>query len=68
MVVFAGFPLIYLEMSIGQYASLGVVSIWRAAPLFQGMFHFVQLPFGEYNVAQYRTVSTLVFDSMQVWP
>ena len=36
MVIFAGFPLIYLEMSIGQFASQGVVSVWRAAPLFQG--------------------------------
>ena len=36
MVVLAGFPLMFLELSFGQYGSLGVVSIWKASPLFQG--------------------------------
>jgi hypothetical protein len=39
MVVFAGFPLMFLELSFGQYGSLGVVSIWKACPLFQGTCH-----------------------------
>ena len=36
MVLLAGFPLIYLEFSFGQYGAQGVVSIWKACPLFQG--------------------------------
>ena len=37
MVVFAGFPLMFLELAFGQYASQGIVSIWKASPLFQGV-------------------------------
>ena len=36
MVILAGVPLIFLEMAIGQYSSLSVVSVWRASPIFQG--------------------------------
>ncbi len=38
MMVFTGFPLMFLELSFGQYGRLGIVSIWRkACPLFEGM-------------------------------
>ena len=37
MVALAGFPIMFLELAFGQFGSLGVVSIWRAVPLFQGM-------------------------------
>lgn len=36
MVIFAGFPMMFLEFAFGQYASQGVVSIWKASPIFQG--------------------------------
>ena len=34
--VVGGIPLVFLEMSLGQYASLGPITIWRCAPLFKG--------------------------------
>ncbi|ELU09479.1 hypothetical protein CAPTEDRAFT_115714 [Capitella teleta] len=37
MVVLAGFPVMFMELAFGQFGSLGVVSIWRAVPLFQGI-------------------------------
>jgi len=37
MFVFTGLPLFFLEMSFGQYASQGPVSIWSICPLFQGL-------------------------------
>ncbi|KAH3702813.1 hypothetical protein DPMN_077839, partial [Dreissena polymorpha] len=37
MLFVTGIPLVYLEMSFGQFASSGVVSVWKAAPLFQGV-------------------------------
>ena len=45
MVVFAGFPLMFLELSFGQYGSLGVVSIWKACPLFQGKLMITTRPY-----------------------
>ncbi|WAR04563.1 SC6A9-like protein, partial [Mya arenaria] len=35
MLFVTGIPLVYLELSFGQFASSGVVSIWKASPLFQ---------------------------------
>ncbi|XP_027703033.1 sodium- and chloride-dependent neutral and basic amino acid transporter B(0+) [Vombatus ursinus] len=37
MLALAGLPLFFLECSLGQFASLGPVSIWRVLPLFQGV-------------------------------
>lgn len=37
MLFVTGIPLVYLELSFGQFSSSGVVSVWRAAPLFQGV-------------------------------
>ena len=36
MLICAGLPLFFLEMSIGQFSSLGPISIWRAVPFFRG--------------------------------
>ena len=36
MLVFTGIPLFFLETAFGQYASNGVVNIWKAVPLCQG--------------------------------
>ncbi|XP_048729154.2 sodium- and chloride-dependent glycine transporter 1-like isoform X2 [Ostrea edulis] len=37
MLALVGLPLFYLEVAIGQYASLGPISIWRINPLFKGL-------------------------------
>ena len=34
--VSVGFPMLFLEMSFGQFASLGPITIWRICPLFKG--------------------------------
>uniref|UniRef100_A0A8C9EKX3 Transporter n=1 Tax=Pavo cristatus TaxID=9049 RepID=A0A8C9EKX3_PAVCR len=36
MLALAGLPLFFMECSLGQFASLGPISIWRILPLFQG--------------------------------
>lgn len=37
MLALAGLPLFFLECSLGQFASLGPVSVWNILPLFQGV-------------------------------
>lgn len=37
MLFLTGIPLVFLELSFGQFASQGVVSVWKASPLFQGV-------------------------------
>jgi len=34
--VFLGLPLFYLELALGQFASVGSISVWRLCPLFKG--------------------------------
>jgi len=36
MMLLLGMPLFYLELALGQYASLGPISVWRVCPLFKG--------------------------------
>lgn len=36
MLFITGIPLVFMELSLGQYASAGVVRVWRASPIFQG--------------------------------
>ncbi|XP_030066588.1 sodium- and chloride-dependent neutral and basic amino acid transporter B(0+)-like [Microcaecilia unicolor] len=37
MLAIAGLPLFFLECALGQFASLGPVSVWRFAPILQGV-------------------------------
>ncbi|ELT97454.1 hypothetical protein CAPTEDRAFT_170971 [Capitella teleta] len=37
MLVFAGIPLFFMELAFGQFASEGVISIWKISPLMQGI-------------------------------
>jgi len=37
MMTFLGMPLFYLELAIGQYASLGAITVWRLSPMFKGL-------------------------------
>ena len=31
-----GLPVLFMELSIGQFASLGCVGVWKLCPLFKG--------------------------------
>ncbi|KAG8198562.1 hypothetical protein JTE90_026461 [Oedothorax gibbosus] len=35
--VICGMPLFFIEMSFGQFASLGPISIWKISPIFKGL-------------------------------
>jgi len=35
--VLLGLPLFYLELALGQYASVGSITVWRLCPLFKGI-------------------------------
>ncbi|KAK2155209.1 hypothetical protein LSH36_246g04045 [Paralvinella palmiformis] len=35
--ILVGFPVLFLEMAFGQFASLGTLTIWRISPLFKGI-------------------------------
>ncbi|XP_033126449.1 sodium- and chloride-dependent glycine transporter 1-like [Anneissia japonica] len=37
MLLCAGLPLFFLELSFGQFASLGAISIWKISPIFKGL-------------------------------
>ena len=37
MLIFAGIPLFFMELSFGQFAGEGIITIWRVCPLFQGI-------------------------------
>jgi solute carrier family 6 amino acid transporter-like protein 5/7/9/14 len=37
MLVFCGVPLVFMELAFGQFASLGPITVWKAAPLFKGL-------------------------------
>ena len=37
MLAVVGLPLFYMEVGIGQYASLGPITIWKMNPLLKGI-------------------------------
>ncbi|RWS12589.1 hypothetical protein B4U79_04982 [Dinothrombium tinctorium] len=37
MLLFVGLPMFLMELSFGQYASEGPITIWKISPLFQGL-------------------------------
>jgi len=44
MMTFAGMPLFYLELALGQYAALGPITVWGVCPLFKGKNICLVLP------------------------
>lgn len=44
MLALAGLPIFFLEVSLGQFASQGPVSVWKAIPALQGEFILSQSP------------------------
>ena len=39
MLILVGFPIFYLEVSFGQFSSLGIIQVWKASPIAKGL-HF----------------------------
>ncbi|CAG2201679.1 GLYT [Mytilus edulis] len=37
MLFITGIPLVFMELSLGQYCSSGIVTLWKASPIFQGV-------------------------------
>ncbi|XP_033119143.1 sodium- and chloride-dependent neutral and basic amino acid transporter B(0+)-like [Anneissia japonica] len=37
MLFFAGMPIFFFEVCLGQYSSQGPISVWRASPMFRGI-------------------------------
>ncbi|XP_071951062.1 sodium- and chloride-dependent glycine transporter 1-like [Antedon mediterranea] len=68
----AGLPLFFLELSIGQFASVGCVNVWRICPLFKGMGYgmLVMSMFCciYYNVIIAYTLHYLYFSFTRVLP
>ena len=38
MLTLVGVPLFFLEISFGQFASLGPITAWTVSPLFKGIY------------------------------
>lgn len=44
MLVIAGIPLYFFELSFGQFASQGPITVWTVSPFFMGKKHIYYLP------------------------
>jgi hypothetical protein len=66
MVVLAGFPVMFLELAFGQFGSLGVVSIWKAVPIFQGEDQFYIQTRPTLNYSQRRNWLVHVFNQLHL--
>lgn len=56
MLALAGIPIFFLEVSLGQFASQGPVSVWKAIPALQGERSRSRPGFGEHEL---RSVSCM---------
>ena len=37
-VAFAGIPMYFMELALGQWLSVGGIGVWRISPAFKGTF------------------------------
>uniref|UniRef100_A0A0M3ILV8 Sodium-and chloride-dependent glycine transporter 2 n=1 Tax=Ascaris lumbricoides TaxID=6252 RepID=A0A0M3ILV8_ASCLU len=37
MLFIAGLPIVFMELALGQFASIGCISVWKVVPLFKGI-------------------------------
>lgn len=42
MLFIGGIPIFFMELAMGQFASLGCVSVWKICPLFKGEFRHLR--------------------------
>ncbi|XP_072176355.1 sodium- and chloride-dependent neutral and basic amino acid transporter B(0+)-like [Diadema setosum] len=57
MLFFAGLPLFILEVSLGQYCSLGPIQCWKSVPLFKGI-GYCQMVTAAYVGIYYNVIIT----------
>lgn len=43
MLFIAGIPLFFFELSFGQFASQGPITVWAANPMFMGKFYAIKV-------------------------
>ena len=43
MLALLGLRLFFLELALGQYASVGPITIWRLCPIFKGIIHWSEI-------------------------
>ncbi|GAB1601992.1 sodium- and chloride-dependent glycine transporter 1-like [Argonauta hians] len=60
MQLFVGIPLFFMELSFGQFASLGPITIWRSAPLLKG-FGYALVLCTFYVTLYYNVIITYCF-------
>ena len=41
MLLFAGLPIFFMEVALGQFSSLGPTSVWKFNPLLKGLFRYI---------------------------
>lgn len=47
-----------MELAFGQYASLGPITVWKAAPIFKGQFHEADILL--YLVVKYEIIIVVI--------
>ncbi|KAJ8039492.1 Sodium- and chloride-dependent glycine transporter 1 [Holothuria leucospilota] len=61
MLLFTGLPMMFLEMAFGQYASQGVITVWKAVPLLRGIGYGMLLATGIGNISFMLVTAYILF-------
>ncbi|XP_064620732.1 sodium-dependent proline transporter-like isoform X2 [Lineus longissimus] len=59
VLVFVAYPLMNMEISLGQFGSGGMISVWNLCPLFKGI---------GYGMALMSVMSSIPYSYMSSWP